>query len=292
MSVSIRTDCFGEITGKDGCIQKVDRFTMSNESIEVQIINYGACITSLKIPDKDGKMCDIVMGFDNISDYLNHSQYFGCIVGRYANRIAKGQFTLEDKTFSLAMNNGPNHLHGGIKGFDKVIWDSAMQGNKVILSRLSPSMEENYPGELQCYIIYELTDGNEIIIHYEATTTETTPINLTNHSYFNLAGHGSGKIHDHLISLNADYYTPVDETLIPTGSICPVDSTHFDLREPKLIGTLLEQNPEGYDHNFCINGDPGIERKVARVAFLQFGYCLRHTEEEIAFALHLQLIIH
>ncbi|KAF8796540.1 galactose mutarotase-like [Argiope bruennichi] len=271
MSISIRTDCFGEIIGKDGSVQKVDRFTMSNGNIELQIINYGACITSLKIPDKDGKMCDIVMGFDNVSGYINHSQYFGCTVGRYANRIAKGQFTLEDKTYSLAINNGPNHLHGGIKGFDKFIWDSAVQNNKVILSRLSPAMEENYPGELQCYVIFELTDGNEIIIHYEATTTEKTPINLTNHSYFNLAGHGSGKIHDHLISLNADYYTPVDENLIPTGSICSVDSTRFDLREPKLIGTLLEQNPEGYDHNFCVNGDPGIERKVSSVHHTESG---------------------
>ncbi|GIY86656.1 galactose mutarotase [Caerostris darwini] len=274
MSISIRTDCFGEIQEDGGTSKKVTRFTMSNESIEVQIIDYGACITSLKVPDKSGKMDDIVMGFDTIEEYINHPYYFGCTVGRYANRIAKGEFVLDDEKHSLAINNGPNHLHGGLKGFDKVIWDSTVEGNKVILFYTSPSMEENYPGELKCYVIYELTEGNEIIIDYEATTTEKTPINLTNHSYFNLAGHGSGPIYDQIISLNADYYTPVDETLIPTGNIVPVTSTHFDLREPKRLGTLFEINPDGFDHNFCVNGELGIDRKVARVHHPESGRCM------------------
>ncbi|GFT22248.1 aldose 1-epimerase [Nephila pilipes] len=278
--LSVLKERFGEIKGNDGTSKIVYQYTMSNNNIEMKVINYGASITSLKIPDNSGKTDDIVMGFDSLSEYINHSYYFGCTVGRFANRIAKGEFTLGNKKYSLCVNNGPNHLHGGIKGFDKVVWYSEVQDNKLILFYISPSMEENYPGELKCYVTYELTDGNEIIIRYEATTTETTPINLTNHSYFNLAGHGSGKIHDHIISLNADFYTPIDETLIPIGSINPVTSTCFDLREPKSIQTLFDINPDGFDHNFCITGDPGIEKKVASIYHPKSGRCMEvHTTQ-------------
>ncbi|GFR25575.1 aldose 1-epimerase [Trichonephila clavata] len=262
--ISTNTERFGEIKENDGTCKILYQYTLSNNNVELKVINYGACITSLKVPDNAGKVDDIVMGFDSLSEYINHPHYFGCTIGRFANRIAKGEFTLANKKYALYINNDPNHLHGGKKGFDKVVWDSEVQDNKVILSYISPAMEENYPGELKCTVTYELTDENEVIIRYEATTTEATPINMTNHSYFNLAGHGSGKIHDHIISLNADHYTPVDETLIPTGSISSVTSTCFDLRGPKSIQTLFEMNPEGFDHNFCITGDPGIERKAAR----------------------------
>ncbi|GFY10840.1 aldose 1-epimerase [Trichonephila clavipes] len=187
--ISTYTERFGEIKENDGTCKTVYQYTLSCNNIELKVINYGACITSLKVPDNSGNVDDIVMGFDSLSEYINHSYYFGCTIGRFANRIAKGEFTLANKKYSLCVNNGPNHLHGGIKGFDKVVWDSEIQGNKIILSYISPAMEENYPGELTCYVTYELTDENEVIIHYKATTTEATPINLTNHSYFNLGGH-------------------------------------------------------------------------------------------------------
>ncbi|XP_054712339.1 galactose mutarotase-like isoform X2 [Uloborus diversus] len=197
--------------------------------------------------------------------YVNHAHYFGSTVGRFANRISKGIFALSNQTYQLAINNGPNHLHGGIKGFDKVIWDCAIENNKLILSYVSPHMEENYPGELSCRVTYEVTAKNDVCISYHATTTALTPVNLTNHSYFNLGGHDSGTIEDHEIMINADFYTPVDETSIPTGEILPVASSNFDLRKPTSIGRILNSTPSGMDHNFCINGKLNVERKVASV---------------------------
>ncbi|XP_035215774.1 galactose mutarotase-like [Stegodyphus dumicola] len=271
MVIAIREDSFGHINNTDGDVRDVRRFTLTNNKIEFQVISYGATITSLKVPDKDGNLEDIVLGFDDISSYVNHPHYFGCTVGRFANRIAKGKFVLQNKEYNLTINNAPNHLHGGIKGFDKVIWDSIVKDNLVQFSYTSPSMEENYPGELKCTVSFELTDANEILINYEAVTTHITPINLTNHSYFNLGGHGSGTIHDHVIEVNADYYTPVDETSIPTGDIVSVASTAFDLRKPRRIGSILNLLENGLDHNFCINGNVNSMRKVASISHVTSG---------------------
>ncbi|XP_015929270.1 galactose mutarotase [Parasteatoda tepidariorum] len=263
MVISIEHDVFGVIKSAEES-REIIRFKLTNNVIVVHLITYGASIISLKIPGKDGALEDIVLGFDDLSSYITHTHYFGSTIGRCANRIAGARFHLNKKVFNLAPNNGKNHLHGGMKGFDKVVWDWKIDGNRVSFNYTSPSMEENYPGDLNCKVTYELTEKNELIIDYEATTNQATPINLTNHSYFNLAGHGSGTVEDHVISINADSYTPVDDSLIPTGEIADVESTEFDLRQPKLLGPLL-QKINGFDHNFCVNGSSNQEREVARV---------------------------
>ena len=241
-------------------------FTLTNTNgIEMQVLDYGGIITSLRTPDRHGVLGDIVLGFDNITGYLTTSPYFGAIVGRYANRIAKGQFTLDDKTYKLAVNNGQNSLHGGRVGFDKVVWrgvsfDSSANGRVgVVLSYTSADGEEGYPGTVNATVTYTLTDSDDLIIDYHATTDKATPINLSQHTYFNLAGQGSGSIINQIISINADAYTPVDTTLIPTGVLQPVAGTPFDLRTPVGIGVHVnEQDSQlriagGYDHNFVLN---------------------------------------
>lgn len=244
----------------------VSMFTLTNTNgIEMQVLDYGGIITSLRTPDRHGVLGDIVLGFDNITGYLTTSPYFGAIVGRYANRIAKGQFTLDDKTYKLAVNNGQNSLHGGRVGFDKVVWrgvsfDSSANGRVgVVLSYTSADGEEGYPGTVNATVTYTLTDSDDLIIDYHATTDKATPINLSQHTYFNLAGQGSGSIINQIISINADAYTPVDTTLIPTGVLQPVAGTPFDLRTPVGIGVHVnEQDSQlriagGYDHNFVLN---------------------------------------
>jgi aldose 1-epimerase len=249
----------------------VEMYTLTNANgLEMRAITYGGIITSLKVPDRSGHLDDIVLGFDSIDGYLKAPSYFGAIVGRYGNRIAKGQFTLDGKTFQLATNNGPNHLHGGVKGFDKVLWTAmpaeGADGVSVTFTRTSPDGEEGYPGNLQVSVRYLLTDKNELAIDYRATSGKATPVNLTQHSYFNLAA-DDGDILGHELTLNADRYTPVDDTLIPTGELAPVEGTPFDFRTGNIIGARINadneqlKNGKGYDHNWVLNRTgPGLQR--------------------------------
>jgi aldose 1-epimerase len=244
-------------------------FTMKNKNgVEVKITNYGGIVTSIIVPDKNGSFDDIALGFNRLEPYLAGHPYFGCIVGRYANRIDKGQFTLDGRTYRLATNNGPNHLHGGEEGFDKKVWDAddaaGLDSVAVILNYLSPDGEEGYPGNMQVTVVYTLTNENELIIDYEATSDKATPVNITHHSYFNLAGEGSGDIYDHRLMIDADRYTVVDANLIPTGELRPVEGTPMDFREPHNIGERINLVEGGYDHNYVLNND-GSFALAARV---------------------------
>ena len=240
--------------------------TLKNtRGVEVQAINYGGIITSLKVPDRSGTLADIVLGFDQPNSYWADPPppYFGSIVGRYGNRIGKAQFAVAGRTYKLAANNGPNHLHGGVRGFDKVLWDmstrNTAQGSSVIFTRTSPDGEEGYPGNLHVTVTYTLNDKNELIVDYRATTDKATPVNLTQHSYFNLAGEGSGDVLGHQLTINADRYTPVDDTLIPTGELAPVEGTPFDFRQATAVGARINGDHaqlkagKGYDHNWVLN---------------------------------------
>jgi aldose 1-epimerase len=249
----------------------VEIYTLTNaHGVEMRVINYGGIITSLKVPDRSGHVDDVVLGFDTIDGYLMDPPYFGALIGRYGNRIARGRFTLDGRAYELATNNGPNHLHGGVKGFDKVLWNAmpadSGDGVSVTLTRTSADGEEGYPGNLQVSVRYMLTDNNELAIDYRATTDKPTPVNLTQHSYFNLAGDG-GEILGHELMLNANRYTPVDDTLIPTGELAPVEGTPFDFRTPAAIGARINtdnpqlKNGKGYDHNWVLNRTgAGLER--------------------------------
>lgn len=255
-------------------------FTLTNaHGIELRTTNHGAIIVSLKTPDRAGRLDDIVLGYDSLSGYLRETPYFGAIVGRYGNRISRGQFTLDGTTYHLAINNGANHLHGGLKGFDKVLWSGEPFRNEagvgVVFSYTSNDMEEGYPGVLRARVTYTLTDLNQLIVDYYATTSKPTPVNLTQHSYWNLAGDGTRDILAHELTINADSMTPVDSTLIPTGEISAVTGTPFDFRNPTPIGKRIgeRQNEQiryggGYDHNFVLNrsgaGADGLVR-AARV---------------------------
>jgi aldose 1-epimerase len=255
----------------------VEVFTMTNaKGVEVRAITYGGIIVSLKVPDRSGRLDDVVLGYETVDGYVkNNSPYFGAIIGRYGNRIAGGRFTLDGTRHELARNNGPNHLHGGVKGFDKVIWrgepSASADGAAVTFSRTSPDGEEGYPGALTVRVTYTLTDRNELKVDYHATTDKATIVNLTQHSYFNLAGQGTHDILDHQLQLDADRYTPVDATLIPTGELAPVEGTPFDFRQPVAIGArIADSHPQiksglGYDHNFVLTrSGPGLSH-AARV---------------------------
>src|SRR5438132_6900487 len=236
----------------------------NTRGMEVRAMNYGGIIVSLRVPDKKGVLADVVLGFDTLDAYLNNMPYFGAIIGRCANRIAKGKFALDGVEYRLARNNGMNSLHGGLKGFDKVLWRAERFENNhgigVVFTYTGKDGEEGYPGNLKATVTYTLTDQNELQIEYEATTDKATPINLTNHSYFNLAGEGRGDIVRHLLTIEADRYTPTDDTQIPTGEIAPVAATPFDFRKPTPIGARIDADHEqirrgkGYDHNFVLNG--------------------------------------
>lgn len=239
----------------------VDQYVLTNANgMVVKIISYGAIITEALVPDKDGTLGDVVLGFDSLDGYLGEHPYFGAIAGRVANRIANGRFSLSGEDYTLATNNGPNHLHGGVKGFDKRLWSGEIVDSpdaKVKFSYRSADGEEGYPGNLDVEVTYTLTAENELRIDYSAKTDKATPLNLTNHSYFNLAGEGSGAIHDHVLQIFAENYTPTDETLIPTGEIASVEGTGLDFREPTKIGARIAEvgeDPKGYDHNFVLNG--------------------------------------
>ena len=266
---SIVASEFGK--SKEG--ETVELYTLTNKNgCVAKIINLGGIVTELHVPDKNGKMGDVVLGFTKLDSYLAGHPFFGAIAGRYANRIAKGKFTLDGQEYTLATNNGPNHLHGGARGFDKVVWTAAGQdanakdGPSLSLKYVSRDGEEGYPGTLTATVVYTLTHDNALRIDYAATTDKPTIVNLTNHSYFNLAGENAGSIHDHWMMINADRYTPVDETSIPTGELAPVEGTPFDFRQPHKIGERIEQTPgkpKGYDHNYALNREAGSKPSLA-----------------------------
>jgi len=256
---SVKKSVFGKTA--DGTT--VYLYTLRNSfGMEAQITNYGGILVRLLVPDKNGNFDDVVLGYDSLADYIKDNPYFGCIAGRYANRIAGGRFSLNGKEYTLARNNGPNHLHGGVKGFDKVVWNAKDTLGKnepsLLLSYLSKEGEEGYPGNLRARVRYTLTDLKELQIEYEATTDSPTVVNLTHHSYFNLAGAGKGDILSHELTIYADKFTPVDSTLIPTGELRDVRRTPMDFRTPQTIGSRIDQDNEqlcfghGYDHNFVL----------------------------------------
>jgi aldose 1-epimerase len=252
----------------------VTLFTLRNkQGAEAAICNYGGLVISLKVPDRNGQFGDVVLGYDNLADYIKDTPYFGAMIGRYGNRIAKGKFTLDGQEYTLAINNGPNALHGGLKGFDKVVWEprvvASLDGASLELRYTSKDGEEGYPGTLTVKAVYTLTEDNGLKLEYTATTDKDTVVNLTQHSYFNLAGKGDNL--SHVVMIPADKFTPVDSTLIPTGELKPVDGTPFDFRTPTAIGARIGQDDEqlkfgnGYDHNWVINKQTGQLTLMARV---------------------------
>ena len=264
-------------TTPDGA--SVELITLRSPSgIELDVATYGGTVTRLLAPDRSGERADIVLGHEWLQSYLAGTPYFGAIIGRYGNRIAGGRFTLDGNEYVLAVNNGPNHLHGGLVGFDKVVWDAEpyvkAREAGVILTHVSPDGDEGYPGELSVQVVYALSADGELRIDYEATTDAPTILNLTHHGYWNLAGHGAGDILDHELALHAGRFTPVDETLIPTGELRSVQGTPFDFREPTRIGARIESDDEqivfggGYDHNFVLDGwvGDGLLRPAAVLA--------------------------
>jgi len=263
--MNMKKTVFGNVDGK-----QVFEFTLTNKNgVEVKILNYGGLVTHLMVPDKNGTIEDIVLGYDSLQDYIKDTPYFGAIVGRYGNRIARGQFSIDGQTYNLAKNNGPNHLHGGIKGFDKIVWDAEdfikPEAAGVVLTYLSADGEDGYPGNLKVKITYTLTNDNELKIDYEAETDKSTVLNLTHHSYFNLKGHGNGDVLDHQMQILADRYTPVDADLIPTGELKEVESSAMDFRTPASIGSRIARVEGGYDHNYVLNNTDGNMRLVAKV---------------------------
>ncbi|MBI2434958.1 MAG: galactose mutarotase [Candidatus Hydrogenedentes bacterium] len=249
---------------------KVTAYKLTNaQGLKAVLIDYGAILVSLETPDRKGNLADVVLGCDTVEGYATVSPYFGAIVGRYANRIALGRFTLDGVPYTLATNNAPNHLHGGKIGFNKVMWQgrpfSDVQGAGVVFTYRSPDMEEGYPGNLDCTVTYTLTNENELQIEYQGTTDKPTVVNLSHHSYFNLKGHGSGDVLGHVMTINADRYTPVDTTLIPTGQIATVAATPLDFTHPAAIGAQIAVIG-GYDHNFVLNKRGDNLSLAARVA--------------------------
>lgn len=263
--------------GKTADGEAVEIYTLKNSTgLTARIMTRGATLVNLQAPDKSGKTADVVLGFDDVAGYEGEgNQYFGCTAGRVANRIAKGKFSLDGKDYTLAINNEPNHLHGGIKrSLDKVVWKARPFENAdstgIEFRYVSPHGEEGYPGTLSSHVTYALKkDSNELSVTYAATTDQATPINLTNHSYFNLGGEGSATVLEHELQLFCDQYTPVDDTLIPTGKIDPVAGTVLDFRQPHVIGERVKSLDDtaaiGYDHNFVVNGNSGELRPVARL---------------------------
>lgn len=253
----VQSQPFGTVDGRS-----ITLYTLTNaHGMEVRAMNYGGIIVSIRVPDRNGQFADVVLGHETLDGYRPNPPFFGAIVGRYANRIANGTFKLDGETYSLPKNDGPNTLHGGDKGFDKAVWDGEpLKGRTgVAFSYFSKNGEEGFPGNLRVKVTYTLTNANALEIDYEATTDKATPINLSQHSYFNLKGEGNGDILDHEIMINADRFTPVDKNLIPTSELRPVKGTPFDFTQPTKIGARIDDNYEqlvlghGYDHNFVIN---------------------------------------
>ncbi|PQV63711.1 aldose 1-epimerase [Abditibacterium utsteinense] len=269
---TISQKAFGTL--KNG--QKITLFTLTNsQGARAEIMNYGAIIRSLSVRDRAGKFGDVVLGFDTLDQYVKGDAYFGTVAGRYANRIAKGRFTLDGKTYKLATNNGPNHLHGGKVGFDRRVWRAmpfkTKSGPALELRLFSPAGEEGYPGNVHTRVIYTLDNTNQLRVDYRATTDAPTLFNPTQHSYFNLGGAGNGTILYHNLMLNANRYTPIDKTSIPLGNLPRVAGTPFDFRRSLPIGARINQNNQqlkngaGYDHNFVLNGKNGVMKLAARV---------------------------
>jgi aldose 1-epimerase len=269
MGASVQKKEFGKTD--DGTA--VDQYVLTNANgVVAKVITFGAALAELHVPDRDGKLEDVVLGFVDLKGYLGNQPYLGATVGRFANRIAKGKFTLDGTEYTLALNNGPNTLHGGTKGFDKAVWSAqplkVADGVAVKFTYVSKEGEEGYPGNLTTTVVYTLTNQNEVKIDYTATTDKATPVNLTNHSYFNLAGAGSGTILGHELTLEADQYTPSDDTLIPTGEIKTVAGTPLDFTRPNTIGSRLDQltgDPKGYDHNYVLRKNGKSPALAARV---------------------------
>jgi aldose 1-epimerase len=267
--MSIKKESFGKT--KDGT--EVQLYTLGNEKgMQVKITNYGATVTAILTPDKQGKIGDVALGFDSMEGYLSPAYtksgpYFGAAIGRYGNRIAKGKFTLDGQEYTLATNNGANHLHGGKVGFDKVLWTAEEAGDNALkFSYVSKDGEEGYPGTLTTTVTYTLTDDNELKIDYEATTDKATPVNLTNHSYFNLAAGAAADALQHVVTINADRYTVVDASLIPTGELRPVAGTEMDFTRPTAMGTRIAQVAGGgYDHNYVLRDTTGTMKLAATV---------------------------
>jgi aldose 1-epimerase len=266
-AIKVKKQACGDLNPED--FQKIvdgkqtNLYFLKNGDITMAVTNYGGRIVSLCTPGKSGELADVVLGFKTIQDYLNANEVFhGALIGRVGNRIAKGKFELDGVAYTLPVNNEPNHLHGGPKGFHNQVWDTKMVNeSSIVLTYLSTDGEMGYPGNLSVEVEYELTSDNEVVMKYKATTDKSTPVNLTNHAFFNLTGEASGTINEHLLTLNADYYTAVDETLIPLGKNVTVEGTPFDFRKAKTIGQdlgLQESNEQlknglGYDHNFALN---------------------------------------
>jgi aldose 1-epimerase len=268
----VTKDDFGKMP--DG--RSVGLYTLKNANgVEAKITNYGGILVSLRVPDRAGKLDDVVLGYDDLAGYLKGTSYFGALVGRYGNRIAKGRFTLDGVEYKLATNNGENHLHGGNVGFNRVLWDAkpmtTREGQALELTYLSKDGEEGYPGNLSVKVVYTLTDKNELKIDYTATTDKDTVVNLTHHSYFNLAGQGTGDILGHQLEIDADRFTPVDSGLIPTGELRPVKGTPFDFTKPTAIGARIGQADEqlkfgmGYDHNWVLKNSSTKLHEAAMV---------------------------
>lgn len=246
-------------TTKSG--QKISEFTLSNAGgVSVSILTWGGIIRSINVPDRNGISADVVLGFDSLEPYEERHPYFGTITGRYANRIALGSFTLDGATYTVAKNNGPNHLHGGVYGFDRKVWSASASTTAdsaiLVLSYVSEDGEEGYPGEVDTRVTYTLNSDNALSVEYTATSTKATPINLTNHSYFNLAGHSAGDVLKHILTIDAARYVPVNETSIPLGPLAPVERTPFDFRSPHAIGERIRDVGIGYDHTYVLSDGP------------------------------------
>ncbi len=255
----------------------VSLFALANRNgMAVEIMNYGGALVRVLVPDRAGNVADVVLGYNTLGEYLGKNPYHGCIIGRYGNRIAKGRFTLDGVEYALAVNNGPNSLHGGKVGFDKKLWkaETREEADRAVLRLVyvSPDMEEGYPGSLSCMVEYAVTDANELVIDYSATSDKPTVVNLTNHSYWNLAGESSGTILDHVVTLHAEQFAPVDDGYIPTGEYAPVEGTPMDFTTPTAIGARMDDPfpqlrlpPGGYDHNYLVRGEAGTLRPAALV---------------------------
>ena len=250
--------------------EKIDLHCLTNSNgLEIGITNYGATIVFIKVPDRDGEFADVALGYDTLSGYIEDKAYFGVTVGRYANRIAKGKFTLDGSEYLLTTNNGQNHLHGGLKGFNKVVWSAEKIITEEVvglkLNYFSRDREEGYPGNLDCTVVYTLTNNDELKIEYEAMTDKSTVVNLTNHSYFNLAGQGTCDVLGHELRINANTYTSVDEELIPTGEVVSVKNSPMDFVNPALIGSRITQVQGGYDHNYVLNSEKNFLTFAAKL---------------------------
>lgn len=265
--------------------EQVAEFTLSNANgVTVSILTWGGIIRTIRVPDREGILKDITLGFDTLPPYEERHPYFGTITGRFANRIARGRFSLDGKAYSLAINNGPNHLHGGINGFDRAVWQASTKtsprGASVILTHKSPDGDEGYPGELSAEVTYTLSNDNALRIDYSATTTKTTPINLTSHGYFNLSGHDSGDVLKQTLQIAAERVVVVDETSIPTGELARVEGTPFDFRTPHPIGDRIGEVGIGYDHTYVISGAPASLRLAATASDPELGrYLELYTTE-------------